>query len=66
MQHAARAIELLGEKALAALPAVAACDARMKVIRPPGTSPLDVDPEKDKAMFVVFCTEAFLKRFGSK
>lgn len=65
VQHAARAIELLGEKALDALPAVAACDARMKVIRPPGTSPLDVDPEKDKAMFVVFCTEAFLKQFGT-
>ncbi|MBT5815133.1 MAG: sulfatase-like hydrolase/transferase [Opitutales bacterium] len=65
VQHAARAIELLGEKALAALPAVVACDARMKAIRSPGTSPLDVDPEKDKAMFVAFCTEAFLKRFGS-
>lgn len=66
VQHAARTIELLGEKALAALPAVAACDARMKTIRPPGTSPVIVDTEKDKAMFVGFSTEAFLKRFGSK
>lgn len=65
VQHAARAVELLGEKALAALPAVAACDARMKAIRPPGTSPVVVDPEKDGAMFVGFSTEAFLKRFGS-
>ncbi len=66
VQHAARVIELLGEKAKAALPAVAACDARMKAIRPPGTSPVVVDPKKDKAMFVAFSTEAFLNRFGSK
>lgn len=65
VQHAARAIELLGEKAKAALPAVADCDLRMKVIRPPGTSPIVVDPDKDKAMFVSFSTEAFLKQFGT-
>jgi arylsulfatase A-like enzyme len=65
VQHAARTIELLGENAIAALPAVAVCDARMKVIRPPGTSPIIVDTEKDKAMFVGFSTEAFLKRFSS-
>ncbi len=64
VQHAARTIELLGEKALAALPAVTACDSRMKRIRPPGTSPVVVDPEKDQAMFIGFSTEAFLKRFG--
>lgn len=64
VQHAARTIELLGEKAIAALPAVVTCDARMKVIRPPGTSPIIVDTEKDKAMFVGFSTEAFIKRFG--
>ncbi len=63
VQHAARTIELLGERAITALPAVAACDARMKRIRPPGTSPVIVDPEKDQAMFVGFSTEAFLKRF---
>lgn len=66
VQHAARAIELLGEKAIDALPAVQACDARMKGIRPPGTSPVVVDPEKDQAMFVGFSTEAFLARFGTK
>lgn len=66
VQHAARAIELLGEKAIDALPAVEACDARMKSIRPPGTSPVVVDPEKDQAMFVGFSTEAFLARFGTK
>jgi len=66
VQHAARAIELLGEKAIAALPAVKACDARMKTIRPPGTSPVVVDPEKDGAMFVGFSTEAFIERFGSE
>jgi arylsulfatase A-like enzyme len=61
VQHAARTIELLGNKAKAALPAMKACDKRMKVIRPPGTSPIVVDPEKDKAMFVIFSTEAFIK-----
>lgn len=64
VQHAARTIELLGEKALAALPSVSACDVRMKRIRLPGTSPVVVDPEKDQAMFIGFSTEAFLKRFG--
>ncbi len=64
VQHAARTIELLGEKAQAALPAMKACDARMKVIRPPGTSPIVVDPEKDKAMFILFSTEAFIQHFA--
>ena len=63
--HAARTVELLGQKALAALPAVVACDARMKRIRPPGTSPVVVDPEKDMAMFIGFSTEAFLNQFGA-
>lgn len=63
--HAARTLELLGKRALAALPAVAACDARMKRIRAPGTSPVVVDPEKDMAMFIGFSTETFLKQFGS-
>ena len=66
VQRAARAIELLGENAIEALPAVQACDDRMKSIRPPGTSPVVVDPEKDQAMFVGFSTEAFLARFGEK
>ena len=66
VQHAARVIELLGEKALTALPAVEACNARMLEIRPPETSPLDPDPEMDKAMFVGFSTQTFINRFGSK
>jgi len=37
----------------------------MLTIRPPDTSPLDPDPELDKAMFVGFSTQAFLNRFGS-
>ena len=61
VQHAARTIELLGARAKEALPAVKACDARMKVIRPPGTSPVVVQPDKDAAMFILFSTEAFLR-----
>ena len=45
VQHAARTVELLGATAKAAVPAMKACDARMKVIRPPGTSPVVVQPE---------------------
>ncbi|MDE0820843.1 MAG: sulfatase-like hydrolase/transferase, partial [Opitutales bacterium] len=66
VQHAARTIELLGATAKAAVPAMKVCDARMKVIRPPGTSPVVVQPEKDAAMFVIFSTEAFLKQHGGK
>ena len=64
VQHAARSIELLGAKAKAAMPAVKACDARMKVIRPPGTSPVIVQPDKDAAMFILFSTGAFLRDHG--
>jgi arylsulfatase A-like enzyme len=64
VQHAARTIELLGERARGAVAAMTDCDRRMKQIRPPETSPLDVDPERDQAMFILFSTESFLKRFG--
>ncbi|MBT4012236.1 MAG: DUF1080 domain-containing protein [Planctomycetaceae bacterium] len=64
VQHAARTIELLGERAKSAVPAMRECELRMKTIRPPGTSPLVVEPDKDKAMWVLFSTEVFLKRFG--
>jgi hypothetical protein len=64
VQHAARTIELLGDRAKSAVPAMKECDLRMKTIRPPGTSPLVVEPDKDKAMWVLFSTEVFLKRFG--
>lgn len=65
VQHAARTIELLGENAAAATDAMKQCDRRMKQIRPPDTSPLDVDPQKDQAMFILFSTESFLKRRAS-
>ncbi len=61
VQHAARCIELLGAKAKPILPAVKECDKRMKIIRPPGTSPVVVQPDKDAAMFILFSTEAFLR-----
>lgn len=64
VQHAARTIELLGDRARAAAEAMKDCQRRMEQIRPPETSPLDVDPRKDAAMFILFSTEAFLKRFG--
>ncbi|MFV1995227.1 MAG: sulfatase-like hydrolase/transferase, partial [Verrucomicrobiales bacterium] len=66
VQHAARTVELLGERAAALIPAVAACDRRMKTIRPPGTSPVVVDPDKDMAMFIGFSTTAFLRDHGGK
>ena len=59
-----RAIELLGEQARDALPAMIACDARMKAIHPPGS--LATTPEEDMADFVGFSTGAFLKRLGSR
>jgi N-sulfoglucosamine sulfohydrolase len=61
VQHAARTIELLGSTAKTALPAMKKCDERMKVIRPPGTSPVVVQPDKDAAMFILFSTEAFIR-----
>ena len=63
VQHAARKIELLGDQARTAVAAMKACDHRMKQIRPPGTSPIVVEPDKDKAMWVLFSTETFLRRF---
>ena len=65
IQHAARTIELLGAKAIPLVDAMRECDARMKVIRPPGTSPVVVQPDKDMAMFIGFSTEAFLAQYGA-
>ncbi|MFT7513614.1 MAG: N-sulfoglucosamine sulfohydrolase [Candidatus Omnitrophota bacterium] len=63
--HAARTIELMGHDALPLVDAMRTCDTRMKTIRPPGTSPVVVQPgDIDMAMFVGFSTEAFLTRFG--
>ena len=56
VQHAARAIEPLAKSNRRSARSEA-CDARMKSIRPPGTSPVVVDPEKDQAMFVGFSTK---------
>lgn len=61
VQHAARCIELLGATAKTAVPAMRKCDQRMKIIRPPGTSPVVVQPDKDAAMFILFSTQAFLR-----
>ena len=63
--HAARTIELLGQPAAAARPAMEALVARCERIRPPGTSPVVVDPEKDMAMFVGFTANGFLARLES-
>jgi arylsulfatase A-like enzyme len=63
VQHAARQIEMLGKVAQSAVSAMKKCDDRMKVIRPPGTSPVVVQPDKDMAMFIGFSTNAFLKKY---
>ena len=61
--HAARTIELLGEKAKAAIPAMTACLKRAYKIRPPDLSPVIVLPgDEDMAMFVGFSCQAFLKK----
>ena len=62
--HAARTIELLGEKAKKALPAMKACLKRAYAVRPPDLSPVIVLPgDQDMAMFVGFSCDAFLKKF---
>jgi uncharacterized sulfatase len=62
--HAARTIELLGEKAKKALPAMKACLTRAYAVRPPDLSPVIVLPgDQDMAMFVGFSCNAFLKKF---
>ena len=60
--HAARTVELIGDLARPLTQAMQACDKRMKKIRPPGTSPVVVQPDMDMAMFIGFSTEAFLRR----
>jgi uncharacterized sulfatase len=62
--HAARTIELLGEVAKKALPAMKACLKRAYAVRPPDLSPVIVLPgDQDMAMFVGFSCNAFLKKF---
>lgn len=67
VQYAARSIENLGAKAKILYKNMLEADQRMKGIRPPGTSPVVVQPGKiDMAMFVSFSTEAFLKKYNPK
>ena len=62
--HAARTIELLGEKAAVAKPAMKNALARAIKIRPPETPATVVLPgDKDLAMFVAFSCRAFLAIF---
>jgi hypothetical protein len=60
--HAARTIELLGPKAIAAKAPMSAALKRAEKIRPPDLSPVIVLPgDKDLAMFVAFSCRAFLQ-----
>jgi len=60
--HAARTIELLGPKAIAAKAPMSAALKRAEKIRPPDLSPVIVLPgDKDLAMFVAFSCHAFLQ-----
>ena len=59
--HAARTIELLGNKAASAAPQMKKALIRAEKIRPPDLSPVIVLPgDKDLAMFVAFSCQAFL------
>ena len=61
--HAARTIELLGNRAKKALPAMEACLKRAYAVRPPDLSPVIVLPgDQDMAMFVGFSCNAFLQK----
>ena len=63
VSHAARTIELLGEKAKKALPAMEACLKQAYAVRPPDLSPVIVLPgDQDMAMFVGFSCHAFLEK----
>ena len=61
--HAARTIELLGEKAKKATGAMKKCLTRAHKIRPPDLSPVIVLPgDQDMAMFIGFSCQAFLSK----
>ena len=63
VSHAARTIELLGNKAKNAIPAMKACLKRAYSVRSPELSPVIVLPgDQDMAMFVGFSCNAFLKK----
>jgi len=61
--YAARAIELLGDDAKAAIPAMEKALARAEKVRPPDTPATVVTSgDQDLAMFIGFSTRAFLKK----
>ena len=61
--HAARTIELLGNRAKGAVIAMEACLKRAYAVRPPDLSPVIVLPgDQDMAMFVGFSCNAFLQK----
>lgn len=63
VMYAARAIELLGEEASSAVPAMEALLARAYEIRPPDLSPVVVaSGDQDLAMFIGFSAKAFLDK----
>ena len=65
--HAARTIELLGNKAIKAAEAMKECLIRAHEIRPPELSPVLVLPgDQDMAMFVGFSCQAFLNKIKQK
>ncbi len=65
--YAARAIELLGDKAKAAVPAMRAALARAEKIRPPDTPATVVTSgDQDLAMFIGFSARAFLSRVAAQ
>lgn len=62
VQHAARTIELLGDKAKSIVPAMKEADARLKGLRPKDIPATVVLPgDLDMAMFIGFSIQAFLK-----
>jgi len=60
--HAARTLELLGPSVAKSRKAMQKLKERCEKIRPPGTSPVVVQPDKDMAMFIGFSADGFLQR----
>jgi N-sulfoglucosamine sulfohydrolase len=64
--HAVRAIELLGENAIEATPAIRKIAARCNSLLPTNTTATFVQtPEQDLAMFISFSATAFLRKHGN-
>ena len=62
---ATRSIELLGKKAVAAVPAIEAVASRCSSILPTATTATFVQtPQQDLAMFISFSANAFLKKYS--